>query len=121
MRTMLLVDDDPVVRKLGMFAFGKLANFDVRQAPGGERALVMLDEFTPDVVLLDVMMEGMDGPETFGRIKRKFPTLPIIFLTGQELPEQVQALRALGATDALAKPFDPKTIGRAVHAILDKI
>ena len=121
MRTMILVDDDPVVRKLGMFAFGKVWQFDVRQAATGEQALSMLAETQPMVVVLDVMMPGMDGIETFKQIKAKYPALPVIFLTGQETPEQLQALNSLQAAGVLGKPFDPKEIAKKVHGILDKL
>jgi CheY-like chemotaxis protein len=118
---MLLVDDDPVVRKLGMFAFGKIGQFDVRQAASGEQALTMLAETQPMVVVLDVMMPGMDGPETFKQIKAKYPAIPVIFLTGQETPGQLAALKSLGPAGVLGKPFDPREIGKTVHGILDKL
>ena len=118
-RTLLIIDDDPIIRKLALFAFGKLGQFFVQQASSGEMGLERLNEGLPDVVILDVMMPAMDGPATFALIRAKYPKLPIIFLTGQETDEQLAKLRSLGPAGILAKPFDPKTIGRAVHNILD--
>jgi CheY-like chemotaxis protein len=114
-----MIDDDAVIRKLGMFAFGKLGQFDIRQAGSGRQALEMLESWTPDVIVLDVMMPEMDGKETYRQIKAKFPHLKIVFMTGQELPEQVAELKALGALGVLIKPFDPKEIAKKVHDLLD--
>ena len=121
MRTLLMVDDDAVVRKLGLFAFGKLGQFDIRQAASGRQALEMLETWSPDVVLVDVMMPELDGKETFKLIKEKHPRQKIVFLTGQELPEQVAELKALGAQGVLGKPFDPKEIAKKLHGILDAL
>jgi two-component system, OmpR family, response regulator len=121
MRTLLMVDDDPVVRKLGMLAFGKLGSFNAMEASSGEMALTVLDRIVPDVVVLDVMMTGMDGPETLLKIREKHPNLPVIFLTGQAEPDQVKHLLSLKPAGILAKPFDHKAIGKAVHAILDSL
>ncbi len=80
--------------------------YEVETAEGGEQALEKLSSFQPDLVLLDIHMDGMDGLETCRRI-RDIPNgelLPIIFLTGDERPEiHAQALRVKG-DDFLRKP-----------------
>ena len=121
MRNLLFIDDDAVVRKLGVWAFEKIGQFKVMQASSGEMALEQLDSFIPDVVILDVMMPGMDGPATLLKIRAKHPNLPVIFLTGQTEPSQVKMLKSLKPNGLIAKPFDHKTIAKVVHGILDAL
>ncbi len=121
MRNLLFIDDDAVVRKLGVWAFEKIAHFKVQQASSGEMGLEQLNTYIPDVVILDVMMPGMDGPATLLKIRAKHPNLPVIFLTGQAEPSQVKMLRGLNPAGIIAKPFDHKTIGKVIHDILDAL
>lgn len=101
----LVVDDDPLARR-GLRAMLERGYYEVETAEGGEQALEKLSSFQPDLVLLDIHMDGMDGLETCRRI-RDIPNgelLPIIFLTGDERPEiHAQALRVKG-DDFLRKP-----------------
>jgi signal transduction histidine kinase len=101
----LVVDDDPLARR-SLRAMLERGYYEVETAEGGEQALEKLSSFQPDLVLLDIHMDGMDGLETCRRI-RDIPNgelLPIIFLTGDERPEiHAQALRVKG-DDFLRKP-----------------
>lgn len=100
----LMVDDEKDFR----IATEKILNrrgFDTLMAASGQEALAKL-ESRPDVVILDIKMEGMDGHETLKEIRRLNPALPVIMLTGHgALPSAGQAL-AEGAFDYLNKPCD---------------
>ena len=100
----LMVDDEEQFRKTTKKILEK-KGFDTILAESGSQAIEMLSE-EPDVVVLDIKMEGMDGHDTLKEIKKRFPDLPVIMLTGHgALPSAKEAL-SQGAFDYLAKPCD---------------
>ena len=100
----LIVDDDPnVVRvmKRGLV----YANYSVDEAATGEAALELARDKSPDLVILDVMLPGLDGLEVCRRLRVLRPGLPILLLTARDrVPDRVAGLDA-GADDYLVKPF----------------
>jgi len=79
---------------------------DVVEAGSGEEALKLLDESRPDVVVMDVRMPGMDGIETLREIKKRYPLVEVIMLTGHASVEVAIEGMELGAFDYLMKPMD---------------
>ena len=75
----------------------------------------------PDLVLLDVMMPGMDGPTTLGHLRERpeFTDIPVVFITAKVQATEVEYFKSLGAVDVIAKPFDPVTLASQVQAIWD--
>jgi DNA-binding NarL/FixJ family response regulator len=104
--TVLVVDDTP--ESLG-FLTDMLdgAGYTVLIATDGESALRLVDQITPDLVLLDAVMPGLDGFETCRRLKKKPPLahLPVIFMTGLSETEHVVQGLAAGGVDYVAKPI----------------
>jgi len=103
----LVVDDEPVNRELLEDMLIPLG-YDVVQASDGVTALQVVKESSPDVILLDVMMPGMDGFEVAGKLKQDDETkfIPIVMVTAlKEVEDRIRALKA-GANDFLAKPVD---------------
>jgi two-component system, OmpR family, response regulator len=85
----------------------------------GNEALVKAVAFKPDLILLDVMMPGIDGLETFVAL-RKFPELkntPVVFMTAKVQPHEVRGYVELGAAGVIAKPFDPMTLADQLREI----
>jgi CheY-like chemotaxis protein len=118
----LCVDDDPDIRTIAVMALGLDPVMEVRSASSGVEALAMLAEpaWQPDVVLLDVMMPGMDGPAVLATIRSKSDTiaLPVIFMTARARKADVDAYRDLGAIGVIVKPFDPLALAREVRALI---
>ena len=87
-------------------------DYDVVVAMDGEGALEAVDEDTPDLVLLDIMMPDMDGFEVCKRLKENPETagIPVIFLSALTDDEDKQKGFDLGAIDFITKPFDPEEI-----------
>jgi CheY-like chemotaxis protein len=85
----------------------------------GERALQRLPDITPDLVLLDVMMPGTDGPTTLQRMRAdpRFANIPVVFVTAKAMPAEVARFRELGAVAVIAKPFDPMQLGQQIATI----
>jgi signal transduction histidine kinase len=104
----LIVDDSAMARRQIQF-FLKRDGFDVYEAKSGEEALWLINEVDPELVLMDVSMEGMDGMEACRRIKDEDGnrSLPVIFLSAKgEREEIVRGFKA-GAIDYIVKPFHP--------------
>jgi DNA-binding response OmpR family regulator len=110
----LVVDDEPEVRQL-MEHFLTERGYDVRIAENGRLALVTLDTFTPDVVLLDMHMPEMDGLETLRRLVVRSPSLPVIMITVNEDIETTARLLQLGAADYVPKPFNLEYLEQAIN------
>ena len=86
-------------------------------------AIEAMKRFGPDLVLLDWMMPGMDGPTLFRAMKEKPETaaLPVIFITAKATQMEIGELTALGAAGAISKPFNPKELPEQLRAIWAKL
>lgn len=112
----LVVDDDRPSLKMTAFLL-KEEGYIVFTADNGRDALRMIDEKTPDLLILDVMMPGMDGWEVTRHLRRS-TNLPIIILSAKgETSDRVFGLD-LGADDYLAKPFEPSELLARVRSVL---
>ncbi len=111
----LIVDDEPRMRDL--IRLYLQTEFVVIEASDGSGALRTLSEQTPDLVVLDVMMPGMDGWAVLARVREQSP-VPVIMLTARgEVPDRLQGLR-MGADDYIAKPFDGRELVARIQAVL---
>jgi two-component system, OmpR family, response regulator len=123
LRTILYVEDDPDIREIAGMALSHVGGFDVTLCESGEAALRALSDEVPDMVLLDVMMPGMDGPATLSAIREidGLEDLPIVFVTAKIQPAEVAAYRDMGAVDVIAKPYDPMTISQVIREIWSRL
>jgi len=122
LKKVLCVEDDADIRTVAELALAEVGGFEVLLCRSGAEALAKAAGFKPDVMLLDVMMPGMDGPDAL-RALRALPGLasvPAVFLTAKALPSEVARYRRLGALDVIAKPFDPMTLADQVKRIWQK-
>lgn len=105
----MCVEDDQDIRLILEFSLSNLGGYALCICSSGAEALAKALEFRPQLVLLDVMMPGLTGPETLERL-RKLPEMagvPMIFMTAKAMPDQVEGLLQYGATGVIVKPFDP--------------
>jgi CheY-like chemotaxis protein len=116
----LIVDDEPEIRHVARLSLGKLGRMNVIEASSGAEAIATARKERPDLVLLDVMMPGMDGCETFRALRADPDTaaIPVIFLTAAGRTSEVSLMMDEGAKGVLYKPFDPVTLASEVRAIL---
>lgn len=119
-RLALVVDDEPDIREIARLALEEVAGWRVVEVSNGEEALEVAAEEQPDVVLLDVMMPGLDGPSTARRLASDPRTrhLPIVLLTARVGSVEVAKLRSGPVAAVLAKPFDPMTLADDVSEVL---
>ncbi len=117
----LIADDNQANCEL-LEAYLASVDCEVQMAVDGQDALDKVAQFEPDLILLDVMMPGMDGPQTLTEL-RKLPVMegvPVIFMTAKAQTQEVTAYRALGAAGVIIKPFDPMTLSEQIRAIWEQ-
>lgn len=115
----LLVDDEPDIREVVSLALEAVGGFTVEVGGSAVEALQKAVEFAPELILLDVMMPGTDGPGVL-RMLRELPAtleIPVIFMTAKVQPQEIVRFKNLGAVDVIAKPIDPMTLSATVNAI----
>jgi len=116
----LMVDDDPAIRKIGQLCLTRVGKWEVVIAASGPEALRLSVEFRPDVILLDVMMPGMDGPTTFRLLQENVDVghTPVIFMTAKVQTQELESYSKLGAAGVISKPFDPMKLPNEIRQIL---
>ncbi|HTT37063.1 MAG TPA: response regulator [Burkholderiales bacterium] len=115
----LYVDDDPDIRQVAKLALGVVGGFTLECCSCAEEALRALPQFRPDLILLDVMMPGMDGPTTLAKL-RELPEasgIPAMFMTAKVQPQEIAGLEHDGVLGVIAKPFDPMTLAQTVRKL----
>ena len=119
-RKVLLVDDEPDIRRIAQLSLQRVGRWEVVLASRGAEALELAAREQPDVILLDVMMPVDDGPTTLARLREQPSTaaIPVIFMTAKVLQHEVQRLLELGAAGVIPKPFDPMTLPADVRRVL---
>lgn len=119
LKRVLYAEDEPDIQAVAKLALEMLGGFQVQVCANGAEALAAARDFTPDLILLDVIMPGMDGPSTLERLRADPGTaaIPVIFLTAKVQPAEVVHYQSLGALDVIAKPFDPMTLAAQVRQI----
>ncbi len=118
----LVIDDEGPIRLLCRVNL-EAAGMVVYEAEDGVTGLEGARRETPDVILLDVMMPGMDGWEVFGELleDERTANIPVVFLTARaELRDQARGLE-LGGVDYVTKPFDPLELAPLISDLLERI
>jgi type IV pilus assembly protein PilB len=118
----LITDDDPTTRMLVKLLLER-ERFDVIEAATGEDGIERAVRDSPDVVLMDLNMPGIDGFEAIRRLRRQVAcaTLPIIVLTAEEGTEVQRRVLDLGADDYIVKPFQPEDLVARVQAVFRRV
>jgi two-component system response regulator MprA len=114
---LLIVDDDPAIRRMLERTLAA-ERYDVRVAADGGTALAELERSLPDLLVLDVAMPGMDGLHVAERIRSKGLSLPILFLTARDAVSDRVAGFDAGGDDYLVKPFAVEELLVRVRALL---
>ncbi|HLZ65902.1 MAG TPA: response regulator [Aliidongia sp.] len=118
LKRILLVEDDPDVQTIASMALVDIGEFELTVCSSGHEAIEQVNRIKPQMILLDVMMPGMDGPTTLEEIRRLplSPQPPIIFMTAKVQPQERQRYLRLGAVEVIAKPFDPVSLADQLRA-----
>ncbi|PBC01691.1 response regulator [Mesorhizobium sp. WSM3860] len=118
----LYVDDEDDIREIAQMSLELEPEFEVRSSASGIEALTDAADWRPDLILLDVMMPDMDGPETLRRLADSPLTasIPVAFITARTQTHEVERYLAMGAVGVIAKPFDPLALAGEVRRLLSR-
>ncbi len=121
-KQVLLVDDDQNIRTLAQMGLEGLTDWKVELAASGAEAIRKASELKPDLIILDVMMPGMDGPTTLGELRKvdSLTGIPVIFMTAKAQTHELELYQRMGAKGIITKPFDPMTLPDDIQGILNK-
>src|ERR1700728_3320947 len=116
----LLVDDEPDIREVVDVSLGLDREFSTRACASGADALITAAEWSPSIILLDVMMPLMDGPATLANLRKNPRTahIPVVFLTARTQADEIAQYMSLGAEGVLSKPCDAMTLAASVRSYL---
>jgi two-component system OmpR family response regulator len=115
------VDDDPDILTIAEIGLATAGGINTTLIHGPQTAMEQLVGAAPDLILLDVMMPGIDGPTLLQAIHRRPPLAktPVIFMTARVQPRELAQYMALGAIGVISKPFDVMTLADDVRRIWD--
>lgn len=119
LQRIMYVEDEPDLREIVGLSLREIGNFDLLVCSSGSEALERAPEFQPQMILLDVMMPGMDGPETLQALRQlsECAETPVAFITAKVNTAETERLMALGAAGIIGKPFDPMTLHATVSDV----
>ena len=118
----LLVEDEADMQMVARIALETLGGFSVRVCGSAEEVLDGPLDPAPDLILMDVVMPGMDGPVAFRVLRRRKETssIPVVFMTARVRPPEVDRYREMGALGVIPKPYDPMTLADTVRRIWEE-
>ena len=117
------VEDDEDIQRIVRMSLERVGKMTVEIVTDPLQAIGVMMAFKPDLVMLDWMMPGLDGPALFKKMKEDPQTaaLPVVFITAKAQSRDMAELMALGAHGAISKPFSPKDLPDQLRAIWKKI
>jgi len=117
------VEDDEDVQRIVRVSLERVGKMTVEVIGDPMVAIDRIVAFKPDLVMLDWMMPGMDGPTLFRALREKPETsrLPVVFITAKATQRELDELRSMGAAGTILKPFSPKDLPAQLRAIWDAL
>ena len=113
------VEDDEDIQRIVRMSLERVGKMTVAVVSDPTQAIATINEFRPDLVMLDWMMPVMDGPALF-KHKKKLPetrALPVVFITAKASQRDLDDLKQLGAAGTISKPFSPRDLPAQLRAI----
>lgn len=109
LKKILFAEDEPDVQTMVELIITTLSNNKIKICNNGKELLECVEDYKPDLIILDVMMPEMDGPTTFKFLKENENTnnVPVIFMTAKAQIHEIEALSSSGVIGIITKPFDP--------------
>ena len=117
------VEDDEDIQRIVRMSLERIGNMSVEIVTDPLRAIEVMKACSPDLVMLDWMMPGMDGPALFRQMKQlpETASLPVVFITAKATQRDMEELAALGAAGTISKPFSPRDLPDQLRAIWAKL
>jgi CheY-like chemotaxis protein len=113
------VEDDEDIQRIVRMSLERVGKMTVTVVSDPTQAIAVINEFRPDLVMLDWMMPVLDGPALFRQMKLRPETsaLPVVFITAKASQRDLDELKSLGAAGTISKPFSPKDLPEQLRAI----
>lgn len=117
------VEDDEDIQRIVRLSLERVGKMAVEIVTDPTVAIDVIKAFKPDLVLLDWMMPGIDGPTLFRQMKEQpeVADVPVVFITAKASQADMKELSAMGAAGAISKPFSPKDLPEQLRAIWTKL
>ena len=117
------VEDDEDIQRIVRMSLERIGKMTVEVVGDPMVAIERINAFKPDLVMLDWMMPGMDGPALYRKMLETPETksLPVVFITAKASQRELDELRKLGAAGTISKPFSPKDLPEQLRAIWNKV
>ena len=116
----LHVEDEPDIREVVRISLELDPDITLKSCDSGADALTEAASWSPDLILSDVVMPAMDGPQLLARLRSDARTarIPVVFMTARARKDEIERLLSLGVLGVLPKPFDPLTLAQSVRACM---
>ena len=113
------VEDDEDIQKIVRMSLERVGKLTVEVVGDPLLAIDAMKAFKPELVMLDWMMPGMDGPTLYRRMREvpEVRDIPVVFITAKASEKELNELRALGAAGTISKPFSPKDLPEQLRSI----
>lgn len=113
------VEDDEDIQRIVRMSLERVGKMTVEVVGDPLMAIERIHAFKPDLVMLDWMMPGLDGPALFRKMREtaELENLPVVFITAKASQRDLDDLRAMGAAGTISKPFSPKDLPDQLRAI----
>lgn len=123
LQRLLYVDDDPDIQIIASMALVEIGGLELLMCSSGAEALTRYAGYAPQLLLLDVMMPGMDGPATLAALRRLpgWADTPAVFVTAKVRNQERQRYLDFGAVEVIPKPFDPMTLADQLRAVWTRL
>jgi two-component system, OmpR family, response regulator len=117
------VEDDEDIQRIVRMSLERIGKMKVEIVTDPLAAIGAMTAFKPDLVMLDWMMPGMDGPTLYREMKKRpeVAGLPVVFITAKAAQRDLDELKTLGAAGTISKPFSPKDLPDQLRAIWSKL
>lgn len=121
LKKIIYIDDELDIRLMAEYALTKIGNYDVLMCESGAEALEKIEDYAPDLILIDLMMPELDGTATISEIRKieSFKNTPAIFITSEIIPPEIVELMSHDAAviSLIHKQFDPDELSEIVQSI----
>ena len=117
---LLIVDDEVEICDF-LKSFFEERNYEVKTASSGQAALNLVEQFKPQIILLDIKMPGMDGIQVLGTLKKKFPRTKVIMVTALETRDKIEECLRLGADNYITKPLSLEYLENDVREKIEAV
>lgn len=122
LKRILYAEDEPDVQTIVTMVIEAMSDYEIKICGNGKILIDCVEEYSPDLILLDVMMPEMDGPTTYKNLQasEKTKKIPVIFMTAKAQVHEVQLFKESGVIGVITKPFDPVTLCQEIQSIWNK-